>query len=175
MRRTDLRIGSEHGFVLIELLAVATALLGVAAGIYFVIHQNMMIRKCANNLRGIYTALEMFEIDRGALPRLAFYPDHSKLDNDSLLAALQPYGARTDIFICPAAPVIQKDTGLTYIWNVQLNGRKLRGSEPPAWMIVEMNALSDSVPAPHFGAYHILYTDGRVQRSKKPPAGLRGD
>jgi hypothetical protein len=42
-------------------------------------------------------------------------------------------------------------------------------------MIVELNALSDAVPAPHFGAYNILNTDGSVKRSKQPPAELRGN
>lgn len=168
-------MGSVHGFVLIELLAVAAVLIGLAAGIYTAVHQNMLTKKCANNLRNIYTALENFEVDRGTLPRAAFYPDDPKQDNDSLLVALQPYRAQSDLYICPAAPAVQKDTGLTYVWNVQLNGRKMHVSGAPVWMIVELNALSDAVPAPHFGGYNILYTDGSVQRSKEPPKGLRGD
>ena len=171
MRRTR----SDRGFILIELLAVAAVLIGLAAGIYTFVHQNMLTKKCANNLRNIYMALENFEVDRGTLPRAAFYPDDPKQDNDSLLVALQPYRVQSDIYICPSAPTVQKDTGLTYVWNVQLNGRKLHGSGAPAWMIVELNALSDAVPAPHFGAYNILYADGSVQRSKLPPAGLRGE
>lgn len=168
-------LGTLRGFVLIELLAVAAVLIGLAAGIYTAVHQNMLTKKCANNLRNIYTALENFEVDRGTLPRAAFYPDDPKQDNDSLLVALQPYRVQSDIYICPTAPAVQKNTGLTYVWNVQLNGRKLHGSGTPAWMIVELNALSDAVPAPHFGEYNILYADGSVQRSKEPPKGLRGD
>lgn len=169
------RIHLDHGFVLIELLAVAAVLIGLAAGIYTAVHQNMLTRKCANNLRNIYTALENFEVDRGTLPRAAFYPDDPKQDNDSLPVTLQPYRVPSNIYICPSAPAVQKDTGLTYVWNVQLNGRKLHGSGAPAWMIVELNALSDAVPAPHFGAYNILYADGSVRRSKIPPVGLRGE
>jgi prepilin-type processing-associated H-X9-DG protein len=171
MRRTRL----DHGFVLIELLAVAAVLIGLAAAIYTVVHQNMLTKKCANNLRNIYAALENFEVDRGTLPRAAFYPDDPKQDNDSLLVVLQPYRIQPDIYICPSAPRVQKDTGLTYVWNVHLNGRKLQGSGAPAWMIVELNALSDAVPAPHFGSYNILYADGSVRRSKEPPTGLRGE
>lgn len=163
------------GFVLIELLAIATVLVGLAAGIYTVVHQNMLAKKCANNLRNIYTSLENFEIDRGTLPRAAFYPDDPKQDNDSLVVALQPYSTRQDMYICPTAPSVQKESGLTYVWNVQLNGRKLRGTGAPAWMMVELNALSDAVPTPHFGGYNILYADGSVLRSKTPPAGLRGE
>jgi prepilin-type processing-associated H-X9-DG protein len=166
---------SERGFVLIELLAVAAVLIGLAAGIYTALHQNMLAKKCANNMRNIYTALENFEVDRGTLPRAAFYPDDPKQDNDSLLIALQPYRGQSDTYICPTAPAVQRDTGLTYVWNVQLNGRKLHGTGAPAWMLVELNALSDAVPAPHFGGYNILYADGSVQRSKIPPDGLRGE
>ena len=166
---------SDHGFVLIELLALAAVLIGLAAGIYAFVHQNMLGKRCANNLRSIYAALEMFEVDRGTLPRAAFFPDDPKQDNDSLLVVLQPYRTQSDIYLCPAAPAVQKNAGLTYVWNVQLNGRKLHGSGPPMWMLVELNALSDAVPAPHLGAYNILYTDGSVQRSKAPPKGLRGD
>jgi len=169
------RLHPDHGFIFIELLAVAAVLIGLAAGIYTVVHQNMLTKKCANNLRNIYAALESFEVDRGTLPRAAFYPDDPKQDNDSLLVALQPYRVQSDIYICPTAPAVQKDTGMTYVWNVQLNGRKLQGSGPPTWMIVELNALSDAVPAPHLGAYNILYADGSVQRSKEAPKGLRGD
>ena len=175
MRRTRPGAGSASGFVLIELLAMAAVLIGLAAAIYTAIHQNMLTKKCANNLRNIYAALENFEIDRGTLPRAAFYPDDPKQDNDSLLVALQPYRVQPDLYICPTAPGVQKELGLTYVWNVQLNGRKLHGSGPPAWMIVELNALSDAVPAPHFGAYNILNTDGSVKRSKQPPAELRGN
>ena len=175
MRRTGLAPGSEEGFVLIELLAMAAVLIGLAAAIYMAIHQNVLNKKCANNLRNIYTALENFEVDRGTLPRAAFYPDDPKQDNDSLLVALQPYRVHPDIYICPTAPASQKDLGLTYVWNVQLNGRNLHGSGAPTWMMVELNALSDAVPAPHFGAYNILSTDGSVRRSKQPPPDLRGN
>ena len=175
MRRPHLNQRSKHGFVLIELLAVVAVLIALAAGIYAAVHQNMLTKQCANNMRSIYAALENFEFDRGTLPRAAFYPDDPKQDNDSLLVALQPYRISSEIYVCPAAPTVQKDTGLTYVWNVQLNGRKLRGSEVPAWILVELNALSDGVPAPHLGAYNILYTDGSVRRSKTLPPGLRGD
>ena len=47
---------------------------------------------------------------------------------------------------------------------------------PSVWPVaglVEVQAVSDSVPAPHFGHYNILYTDGRVESSAQPPPELR--
>lgn len=147
---------------------------GLAAGGFFVVHQKMLTRRCAGNLHRIYSALEMYEIDHGTLPRLAFFPDDPKQDNDSLAAALQPYGAGSDVCVCPAAPAYHRSLGLTYLWNVQLNGRKLHPPGPPTWMLVELDALSDQIPPPHLGRFNILYTDGQVRRSKIPPPDLRG-
>lgn len=161
------------GFTLVELLAVLVLLGLMAAAVWFAARQQMLARHCADNLRQVYSALELYEIDRGTLPRLAFFPDDPKQDTDSLVVALQSYGTGGDIFLCPTAPASLRSLGLTYVWNVQLNGKKLRGSEPPAWMLVDINAMSEGVPASHLGRYNILYTDGRVERSKVPPPGLR--
>ena len=156
-----------------ELLVILTALVAVAAGAYHLVYQSRLSRQCASNLRKIYSALETYEIDRGSLPRMAFYPDDPKQDNDSLIATLQPYGAGGAMYICPATPEMLRTTGLTYAWNVQLNGKKLRAPGAPSWMLIELNALSDNVPAPHLGNYNVLYSDGRVQPAREPPAGLR--
>jgi hypothetical protein len=129
--------------------------------------------RCARNLRRIYSWLEMYEIDRGTLPHLAMFPDEPRHDHDSLVTVLQAYGSGDDTFLCPAEPADLRQEGLTYLWNVQLNGKTLRSPKEPTWMLVEINALSQTVPAPHFGAYNILYTDGQVRREREPPLALR--
>lgn len=164
--------GPKTGIALIEVLILVLVLTGVAIGVGYFVRQHRVLRDCRNNLRRIYSALEMYEIERGTLPRLAFFPDDAKQDKDSLLTVLQPYGAGGHVCVCPASPPSHEAVGLTYIWNVQLNGRKLRGGDPE-WMLVEINALSPTVPAPHMGRYNILYTDGEIRLSRHPPPGLQ--
>ena len=160
------------GIALIEVLIIILVLAGLGAGVGYFLRQHRVLKDCRNNLRRIYSALEMYEIERGTLPRLAFFPDDAKQDSDSLLTVLQPYGAGGHVCVCPASPSVHEAVGLTYVWNVQLNGRKLRGGDPE-WMLVEINALSPAVPAPHFGRYNILYTDGEVRLARHPPPGLQ--
>lgn len=163
----------RRGLTLVEMLVALILLGAVVSVIGFFSRQQVRRNHCAKNLQAVYAALEMYEVERGSLPRLAFYPDDPKQDADSILVVLRPYRAGTDVYACPSAPPSLRNAGLTYVWNVRLNGKKLRGPGAPVWMLVEMNALSDTLPAPHLGRYNILYTDGRVAASKEPPPGLR--
>lgn len=173
MRAHPERGSRRRGFVFVELLVVAAVLCLAAGGIWYSFTARAQARHCEANLLAIYSALELYEVDRGTLPRLAFFPDDPKQDNDSLVTTLQPYRSGAEVYACPSAPANLKDLGLTYVWNVALNGKKLHAPGAPTWMLVEINSLSDQVPAPHFGRYHILYTDGRVRPSRTPPPGLR--
>lgn len=164
---------NRDGFSVLQILTVTVLIALIATGIYYYIHQQMLARECAANLRRIYAALELYEIDRGTLPRLAFFPDDPKQDPDSIVVALTPYGTTPDVYLCPTAPLSHRELGLTYLWNTRLNGRKIPRSSNPEWMMVEINALSDEVPASHVGHYNVLFTDGTVRREKDPPAGLR--
>jgi len=166
-----LKTGRE-GFSLVELLIILLLLMCIASIAYFFTHQVMMRKRCKWNLREIHTALELYEIDRGTLPRLAFFPDEPKAEVDSIVSVLRPYGAGPEIYVCPALPQYLRSLGLTYIWNVRLNGRKMQSPDAPTWMLTEMSALSDNVPKPHLGIYDIIYTDGAVRKSKTPPPGL---
>lgn len=165
--------GSSSGFTLAELLVVLFLLACLAGVTWHISRQVFMRKQCKRNLYAIYNALELYEIDRGTLPRLAFFPDQPRTDRDSPLVVLRPYCSDPSVFVCPAAPVHYRENGLTYIWNVNLNGRKMRGIGPPTWIMTELQALSDSVPAPHLGIYNVLYTDGHVSKMKSPPEGLR--
>ncbi len=154
------------------LLGLLLALLLIGAAWFWWWTERQHERICEQHLLRIYTLLEMYEIDRGTLPRLAFFPDDPRQDNDSIVVVLAPYGAEADDFICPATPKLYRDTGLSYLWNVKLNGRKQMSGQKPEWMLVELNALSREVPPPHLNCYHILYTDGRVVHAKTPPPEL---
>lgn len=171
--RLESRNHWRQGFTLTELivlLVLAACMIGTA---WYVSRQILMRKQCKRNLYAIYNALELYEIDKGTLPRLAFFPDRPKTDRDSPLVVLRPYCSDPEVFVCPAAPAHYRQLGLTYIWNVALNGRKLRGMEPPVWVMTELQAMSDNVPAPHLGIYNVLFTDGHVRKMKTPPADLR--
>lgn len=159
------------GFTLWELLWVIAAmgLLGLLLSAY--LRSRADANLCMDRLRQIYTALEMYEMDHGALPDLAFFPPNPRTDAHSLRVALEPYLAVEPI--CPAAPPSHRELGMTYVWNVANNRRRLGPHDPPSWLLVELTALSDEAPPPHFGAYHVLYTDGRILRSRTAPNELR--
>lgn len=121
----------------------------------------------------IYQGLEQYEIERGALPHATFFPDDPKQDSDSLPVILSAYCNAPDLFVCPASPRACQQRGLCYIWNVELNGRKISDFKEPVWMLTEINALSGQVPAPHWRSYHVLHTDGTVRAQRHPPDTLR--
>lgn len=160
-----------------KLLAKLAMLLAVAAAVLltlFVILESVRDSfDCESNLKAIYAALELYEQDRGSLPRLAFFPDDPMEDESSLRVVLEPYGAVGRICVCPAAPRSLAALGLTYVWNVRLNGRKMPREER-VWVLVEMSAVSADVPAPHLGRYNVLYSDGVVERVKNPLTDLPG-
>ena len=164
----------KSGHVLAKVLVLVAVLLGAVGILYFILYQVSLQKDCTKNLLRIYRAMELYEIDRGTLPRLAFFPDDPKQDADSLRVALESYGADAEACGCPTAPDSQTDLGLTYVWNVKLNNRKIPRDSEPEWMLVEISALSADVPAPHLGQYNVLYTDGKVRRVKYPLQDLHG-
>jgi hypothetical protein len=149
------------------------ALALLAGGTYYYMSRRALAEEAAKNLRLIYMALEWYEMEKGQLPPLTFFPDDPRHDADSLLYILNNYGVTEDMTVCPTAPRALRELGLNYVWNTKLSGRRLHESRERDWMLVEMHALSDRVPPPHLGHYSILYTDGRVERSRIPPPGLR--
>jgi len=161
------------GFTINQALLTLIALVVAGWWTYHYLQQRALAEQAVNNLRLVYMALEMYEIDRGRLPDLAFFPDDPRHDNDSPLVVLAKYGGTEELMVCPTAPPALKELGLNYVWNTQLNGRKLHEPGQRDWMFVELHALSSQVPPPHLGHYTILYTDGKVERSRVPPPDLR--
>lgn len=160
------------------LTKLALLVAGLALALMLIYHLLAQVRlsmACGENLRAIYRALELFEYERGTLPALAFFPDNPFEDSDSLRVVLEPYGAGGSMCVCPHAPRALSELGLTYVWNVRLNGRKMpRDPAERDWMLVEISAVSGDVPAPHLGRYNVLYTDGTVERISEPQQQLKG-
>jgi prepilin-type N-terminal cleavage/methylation domain-containing protein/prepilin-type processing-associated H-X9-DG protein len=156
-------------FTLLEVMVVTTIITSQANN-YGDVKRLAYQKSCENNLRQIYAALQMYEITHGNLPRAKFYPKKPKRDSDSLVVLLGP--GYEQICICPVFPGEIKDKGLTYLYNDEVGGRsidQIRDSRN-TWLVTEMNAVSDTVPMPHPGGFHILYADGRIVVTKERPA-----
>lgn len=167
------RVGEKGRLWLrIGILLIGTAL--VVAVLMNILAEARHAAQCAANLQQIYRALELYEMDRGTLPTLAYFPDQPMDDPDSLRVVLEPYGITPQHCICPASRPIQAAEGLTYLWNVRLNGKRIPRGTNAVWMLVDMNAISDDVPASHFGGYNVLFSDGTVRRIRQPQRELSG-
>lgn len=165
---------SQSGSAIFRLFLMTVAVFAIVGAIYFVLMQASMVVKCEDQLTRIYQALELFEMDRGSLPRLAFYPDEPMTDPDSIRVVLEEYGVDPGVWVCPSANPKVANLGLSYVWNTALNGSNLRSYAERQWMLVEINALSEEVPSPHCSFYNVLYTDGTVARIRRPLEELKG-
>lgn len=162
------------GRVWVRILVLISALGILVSGLLIVLSQFRAAADCKDNLRAIFRALEHYELERGVLPTLAFYPDQPMEDSDSLRVVLEPYGLAGSRCLCPQARPILRKEGLTYLWNTRLNGQRIPRGGDAVWMLVDLHALSDEVPAPHFGRYHALFSDGSVRLIRNPRSELPG-
>lgn len=129
--------------------------------------------QCQIQLENIYQALRNYEQENGRLPTLELYPVDPEETEETLMTILenQP-GFRREWLQCPAAHDVLREQGITYLWNTELNQSSLIDRATITWVLVDMHALDLSLPGPHFGKVHILYTDGRVELSEDPPHNL---
>jgi hypothetical protein len=168
-----MNISSRAGFSLNQLLLSVVALCGIAGGTHYYMRHVALAEEAKKNLNLIYMALEWYEMENGQLPDLAFFPENPREDGDSLLVALKRFGVDERMTVCPSAPQSIQDLGLNYVWNVRLNGRRLYQPGLREWVLVDIHAISPSVPYPYLRGYSILFSDGVVEWSKVPPTGLR--
>ena len=130
------------------------------------------VRGCQSRLENIYHVLTLYEREFGVLPSFELYPEEPLTDPAGLVRVLEPYGLDPDWLVCPSAPHTLASHGNTYLWNTALNQGSLRDRREITWVLVDIQALDDDLAGPHFSAYHILYTDGRVERGFQPPHSL---
>ncbi len=130
--------------------------------------------ECRARLERIYMAMELYELGNGHLPKLDFYPDNPREGRESLRVVLSKYGLLGSDCVCPAAHPLIQEKGLSYVWNIALNNQSLSGRQQPDWMLIELEALNPKLRGPHLRQYHILYTDGKVQRTARIPYHLPG-
>lgn len=127
---------------------------------------------CKNNLETIYNILRTHESEHGQLPSFDMFSQDPLEDEESLPNLLKSYGFDPSLAICPASPQVLREHGLSYLWNSTLNQGSLMNRDEPTWVLVDVQALDDRIAGPHFGSYHILYSDGRVERTPHPPHTL---
>jgi len=156
-------------FTMLEVLVVTGIMLSQSNN-YGDVKKIAYQTSCHNNLEQLWQAFQMYDMNNGALPKATFYPKNPKTDANSIVkvfdAAYQP------MFVCPVFPSDIRDTGLTYLYNDTVAGGSLDSVADPGhtWLLMEMNAVSDKIPMPHPGGFHILYCDGHIERTKQIPA-----
>lgn len=162
------RFARMAAFTLLEVIVV-TGIMTSQANNYGDVKRIAHQKSCENNLRQLYMAFTMYDMSNGQLPNAKFFPKHPKGDPRSLVKLLDD--AYAPMLVCPVFPKAIKDKGLTYIFNDELGGKPLDSVPNPGetWLLMEMNAVSDAIPNPHPGGFHILYADGKIKVQKKIP------
>jgi len=171
-----------RGYTAIEVLLVASIVGLIPIGVYMEAYKKAEASSCMSNLRNVYIAVQMYEMDFERMPDIKFYPK-SASEKGSITEMLTHYIDDENVYICPAMPDELKEKGLTYIWNDNYNGKMLYSINDKAakWLMTEMTAVKPEIPAPHNGAYNVLFLDGHVENVKRAvhihpsPAGLRKD
>ena len=164
-------VKNKCGFTLTEVLVVTAILSSIPVSSYVGAKQKALQVECASQLRQIGMAVNMFTMTEGKYPDAVLYPAEKALsDPKSIAVILKPYGMSGKILICPAAPSALKERGLTYLWNDRLSGKAASQvkNTTTTWMMVDITALDERVSS-HQGGYNILYADGHVAWSSKPP------
>ncbi len=127
---------------------------------------------CRRRLERIHHVLALYEREHGHLPSFELFAEDPANDPESLLNVLVPYGLKPEWLVCPAAPPVLRAHGMTYLWNTALNQGSLERHGESTWVLVDVQALDDSVNGPHFRGYNVLHSDGKVERNPRPPNGL---
>lgn len=153
-----------RGFTLIELTAVAGIISTLSAGTYLGVQKGRE-RECINNLKQIYDAVMMFEMDNGTLPGAKFFPS-SASDSRGIHSILAQYGVRNVMF-CPSLPAQLNNYGTNYIWNDTVNNRNINSIPSSTWLMTEMTAVSKNIPPPHMAGFSVLYVEGNAQVSPR--------
>ncbi|HIE43288.1 MAG TPA: hypothetical protein EYP78_00635 [Candidatus Omnitrophica bacterium] len=157
------------GFTVTELLVVMTLLSSIPVSSYVGVKNKALQAQCTSNMRQIGMAIKMFVMSEGRYPDADFYPEEPLKDPKSIVLILKSYGIQEKIFLCPTAPPVLKEKGLTYLWNDELSGKNPSSIKNPSktWLMVDVTALDKRVSS-HLGGYNILYADGHVEWSTEP-------
>ncbi|MFH0840130.1 MAG: hypothetical protein V1883_03845 [Candidatus Omnitrophota bacterium] len=164
-----LRLFNNLGYGIIEIMMVASLVGVVPITVYIEAQKSAKSIDCISNLRNIYMATQMYEMDFERLPDAKFYPEYPKEDPKSITNILGNYVDDKKVFICPSMPLEIASKSLTYIWNDNYNN-KLIDSIPNksfSWLMTDMTAVDSEIPPPHQGSYNVVFLDGHVKSVKE--------
>ncbi len=156
----------KRGFTLVEITFVAGIVTSLSLGVYTAAMQRGKTIDCLNNLKQIYQAVIMFEQDNDYLPNIKFFPN-SFSDPQGLHNVLKQYGISGKVLFCPCLPDELNKYGTNYIWNDNVNGKRIENLSTSTWLLTEMTAVSKKIPPPHFGMYSVIYIDGHTSTEPK--------
>jgi prepilin-type processing-associated H-X9-DG protein len=158
------------GFSITEVLAVATMISTVPMGAYMRAKEKGAETECKSNLQEIGKALAIYINDNGEYPKAAFFPKEPKTGADSIRVLLPDIPEK--LWICPSTPDALKEKGLTFVYNDSLGGKKEFSDPGKKWVLIEINCVSASAPAPHPTGYNVLFADGHVITTRRLPSKI---
>jgi len=163
------RFANNLGYTMIEVMLVASLIGVIPVTVYVEAAKSARSANCISNLRNIYMALQMYEMDFERLPDAKFYPESPKDDPKSISNILSNYIDDKSVFICPSMPAELTAKSLTYIWNDSYNNKLMDSinNKGFSWLITDMTAVDSKIPPPHQGAYNVVFVDGHAESVKE--------
>ncbi|MBU0611628.1 MAG: hypothetical protein KKI08_27365 [Armatimonadetes bacterium] len=159
----------RRGFTTVEVMVVTGILTSLAGGgnSFQQVTNKAHQVACFNQLRQIYMAFQMMAVNDEPYPQAWFYPpdNHPAREQYNIVNIMGRNGVPKNFFICPSAPPEIQQRGCCYLYNDKLSNRNMDGIEDPSntWLMMDVNGVSDQVPAAHNGGCNVLYCDGHVK------------
>ena len=164
-----IRFLNNTGYTIIEIMLVASLVGVIPVTVYLEAEKSARSADCISNLRNIYMALQMYEMDFEKLPDAKFYPESPRDDPKSIMNILSGYIDDKKVFICPSMPAELMSKSLTYVWNDSYNNKRMDSiiNKEFSWVMTDMTVVDSKIPPPHRGAYNVVFLDGHVENVKE--------
>lgn len=161
------------GFVLAEVLVVTGILTSLGSGSFQNVTNKAHQVACMNNLKQIYTSIQLLTAEGEPLPKAWFYPPDNAPNREqyNIVNLLKAQGCPPQMFICPSAPEAIQKRKICYLYNDMVGGKDLDtvGDPSNTWLMMDVNCATALVPPAHVGGANVLFVDGHV---KWMPANL---
>ncbi len=171
---TPRRRHSMLAFSLVEVMVVSAIVTSIPAAQYARAKQMAYQTRCVSNLQEIGKMIVMYQMSEGKYPEAVFFPGDALNDPKSIVKVMEDagYAVPREMWICPGAPPELAGKNLTFVYNDKCGGRTVLKAPDKAWLLVEVNCVSKSVPPPHPGGYNVLCADGHVVTTRQLPSEL---
>ena len=165
---------SMLGFSLVEIMVVSAIVTSIPAAQYARAKQMAYQTKCVSNLQEIGKMIVMYQMSEGKYPEAVFFPNDALNDPKSIIKVMEDAGYQVprEMWVCPGAPPELAGKNLTFVYNDKYGGRSVLKAPDKAWLLVEVNCVSKSVPPPHPAGYNVLCADGHVVTTTQLPSDL---